>query len=189
MSLVWAVQREVKDLSTASAFEASSRGPVARYLRRTVESLQRSEYFPGAASGTFVGGIQCQDLQALSFRDAAFDLCTSTEVMEQVADDGAAFRELHRVLRPGGVLAFTVPITGSHRTVERARLSAGQITHILPPAFHGDRLTGTDSVLVFRDYGLDIVERVQAAGFGKVKLVTPDRNWFGHLRKVVVAKK
>ncbi len=49
------------------------------------------------------------DLEALPFRDASFATATSAETLEHVPDDGAAARELARVLAPGGLLAGTVP--------------------------------------------------------------------------------
>lgn len=51
----------------------------------------------------------CADVQALPFRDAAFDAIKITEVLEHVPDTAAALRECCRVLRPGGRLVATVP--------------------------------------------------------------------------------
>jgi ubiquinone/menaquinone biosynthesis C-methylase UbiE len=42
------------------------------------------------------------DAEALPFPDASFDVATSTQVYEYVADVDQALAELHRVLRPGG---------------------------------------------------------------------------------------
>jgi SAM-dependent methyltransferase len=57
------------------------------------------------------------EISALPFADAAFDLVLACDVIEHVADDRGAFRELTRVLRPGGVLIFSVPLHPAHWTV------------------------------------------------------------------------
>lgn len=48
----------------------------------------------------------------LPFADGAFDRVIASEVLEHIADDVAAMRELARVLRPGGTMAVTVPSAG-----------------------------------------------------------------------------
>ena len=45
----------------------------------------------------------------LPFGNDSFETIIASEVLEHVPDDAAAFAELHRVLRPGGTLAVTVP--------------------------------------------------------------------------------
>lgn len=49
------------------------------------------------------------DAQALPFANGAFSHAVCSEVLEHLDDDRAAMAELFRVLRPGGVLALTVP--------------------------------------------------------------------------------
>ncbi len=49
------------------------------------------------------------DLQRLDLPDDAFDAAVCAEVLEHLDDDAAALGELHRVLRPGGLLLVTVP--------------------------------------------------------------------------------
>ena len=49
------------------------------------------------------------DACALPFEDASFERIIASEVMEHIPDDEAAMRELHRVLKPNGILAVTVP--------------------------------------------------------------------------------
>lgn len=46
---------------------------------------------------------------SLPFADSSFDRVIAAEVLEHIADDEVAMAELGRVLRPGGVLAVTVP--------------------------------------------------------------------------------
>jgi SAM-dependent methyltransferase len=134
-------------------------------------------------------GIRCEDVQDLSYADESFDLVTHTEVLEHVPDDARAFAELHRVLRPGGTLLFTVPLYGGYPTIERARLREGEVEHLMEPAYHIDPLRGA-GILAFRDYGLDIVERLRAAGFIEASIVAPRRAipWLGEF-PVILAKK
>jgi SAM-dependent methyltransferase len=60
---------------------------------------------PAEASGAATNG----DATRLPFADGAFDKVIASEVLEHIPEDGAAFAELARVLRPGGRLAVTVP--------------------------------------------------------------------------------
>src|SRR6185436_4616070 len=47
--------------------------------------------------------------EQLPFADAAFDRVICTETLEHVDDDSVLARELARVLKPGGILAVSVP--------------------------------------------------------------------------------
>jgi hypothetical protein len=174
----------------ASLYELSARGPLYEFLRREVPNLTASEYFDGAEPGTRVNGVLCQDIRRLTFSDGAFDVCTSTEVFEHVADDAAGFREIRRVLRAGGTFVFTVPLSAAPVTVERAVERDGRIEHLLAPEYHGDRIRGRGRVLVFRDYGTDITERLRAQGYAEAVI---DRRYesafLGHGCGVIVAKR
>lgn len=189
LSLLAAIRAHVPALATRRAYELSTVGPVPRWLRARCRTTTTSEYLDGVEPGGSRDGIRCEDVQALSFADASFDLCTSTEVFEHVPDDAAGFRELHRVLAPGGWLLFTVPMNDAPATVERARNEGGQVVHLLPPAYHGDRLRGPGAVLVYRDYGADLPARVRAAGFARAALWSPPRPFLGHARQVLVAQR
>ena len=72
-----------------------------------------------------VGG----DVTHLPFASASFDVTTSFDVLQQIEDDGAAVREMARVLKPGGMAFLTLAalqvLHGDHNVVwdERRRYS------------------------------------------------------------------
>ena len=54
-------------------------------------------------------GFRNEDLEALTFPDASFDLTVTLDVMEHVNQPDVVLREVARTLRPGGAYLFTVP--------------------------------------------------------------------------------
>ena len=79
------------------------------------------------------------DLLALPFADDSFDCVTSFDVLYHrwVEDDGAALREMARVLKPGGVLFLRVPalkmLWGAHDDAvhSRHRYTRGEVRRLL----------------------------------------------------------
>jgi len=53
--------------------------------------------------------LSVADILRLPFAGASFDKVLLSEVLEHLTDDDAGLRELWRVLKPGGVLALSVP--------------------------------------------------------------------------------
>lgn len=173
-----------------AVYELSAHGPLYEFLRREVRGLTASEYFDDTPPGEQVNGVLCQDVRSLTFPDASFDVCTSTEVFEHVPDDALGFREIRRVLRPGGIFVFTVPLSASPVTVERVVARDGGIEHLLPPEYHDDRIRGRGAVLVFRDYGIDITERLRAQGYAEAAIDRCYQSAFlGQGCAVIVAKR
>ena len=74
-------------------------------VRDTVAAMRAAGEIPAAATAAAVGA----DARRLPFADGAFDRIVAAEILEHIADDGAAVAELARLLRPGGTLAVTVP--------------------------------------------------------------------------------
>jgi SAM-dependent methyltransferase len=184
-----AVLRRLDVRRDAHVYELSSRGALCRHLRRTFASVTVSELFDGVEAGQFRDGVQCQDVQRLTYGTASFDVVTSTEVFEHVPDDRRAFAEVHRVLRPGGFLVFTVPLMDAPATLERARLEDGGVVHLVEPEYHGDRLRGRGRVLAFRTYGMDILDRLRAAGFeARLERIDDDAHAIADGRVVVGRK-
>lgn len=109
----------------------------------------RADLYPASADVVRV------DMLDMQFADGAFDIVIANHVLEHVADDRAALREIRRVLRPGGLAILQTPYsTVLQHTFEdrgivapRAREYAyGQDDHV-------------------RLYGRDIFEVIAAAGF------------------------
>jgi len=174
---------------SARVYELSSRGALFAYLRRRWPGLYYSEYYPDVRPGERKSGVPCQDVQRLRLPDASFDLVTSTEVFEHVPDDRRGFSEMYRVLRPGGYKVFSVPLSMEERTRERAVLEAGGVKHLLEPEYHSDRIRGRETVLAYRNYGSDIGERLQEAGFTpEFRRVDSDRHRI-RSQHVIVARK
>jgi SAM-dependent methyltransferase len=76
---------------------------------REVDTMFRAMSFegevPDAATATAVRG----NAYALPFADASFDRVVAAEVLEHLPADTDAMTELFRVLKPGGLIAVTVP--------------------------------------------------------------------------------
>jgi GT2 family glycosyltransferase len=132
------------------------------------------------AGGTVVKGIRHEDVENLSFADGQLDLIISNDVFEHVPNPARAFAECARVLKTGGVMLATIPFHSENDiSVVRARLSNGQLEHILLPAFHGNPVSA-DGSLVFTDLGWDLLGTMKEAGFSEVAVDVYDAAEFGH---------
>lgn len=118
-----------------------------------------SEYYDAVASGEFVNGVLCEDLTNTSFEDNTFDLIITEDVCEHISDPIKAFKEIKRILKPGGYHISTIPVFFDKLKSEtRAKIENGKLVHILPPEYHGDP-NRPDGVLVFTDFGQDMIEK------------------------------
>ncbi|MGA8297568.1 MAG: class I SAM-dependent methyltransferase [Acidimicrobiales bacterium] len=55
------------------------------------------------------------DIGRLPFASSSFDRVFASEVFEHLSDDAQAMREVARIVRPGGLVAVTVPRAGPER--------------------------------------------------------------------------
>jgi len=131
-----------------------------------------SQYKPDRVMGISLGnGVFNQNLECLTFSDESMDLIITSDVMEHVRLDDLAHREIHRVLRRGGIYIFTVPHVWTwEETLVRVRVfdpeDQSKDIQVLPPEYHGD--TNSDEghgVLAYRTYGRDIEKRLNEIGF------------------------
>jgi SAM-dependent methyltransferase len=181
---------ESLSVPTTFTYELSSRGALHKYLKTKVENFYYSEYFDDVPLGLMKNSVVCQDVQNLLLNKESFDLVTSTEVFEHVPDDIRGFSEIYRVLKNNGYFIFTVPFSDIPATIERCYLQPdGTIKHNLEPEYHGDQIRGQQRVLTFRNYGLDIIQRLSNCGFlAEIHTVNSKRNVIND-QKVVIAKK
>ena len=82
------------------------------------------------------------DAYALPFEDEAFDRVVAAEILEHLPQDEAAMAELFRVLRPGGLLAVTVPRWGPERVCWALSDAYHQVEGGHVRIYRGDELTG-----------------------------------------------
>lgn len=132
-------------------------------LHRQCPQYLGSHFFPDVPLGaTHASGWRCEDLEALTFPDASFDLVLTQDVMEHILDPAKAFCEIARTLKPGGAHVFTVPLVQKERPtrIRARREPTGEITHILPPTYHGNPIDQKGS-LVTTDWGYDIADFIQ----------------------------
>jgi len=98
------------------AAEACRRGATVVALDMSAPDLKEardrlSEVDPEGTRGVAVRG----DALRLPFADATFDRIIIAEVLEHIPADEAAMTELARVVRPGGLVAVTVPRWGPEK--------------------------------------------------------------------------
>jgi SAM-dependent methyltransferase len=74
-----------------------------------VRALFEAMVLAGEAPPQGMAVTAAGDATRLPFPDGTFDRVIASEVMEHIPGDDEALEELHRVLRPGGVLAVTIP--------------------------------------------------------------------------------
>jgi SAM-dependent methyltransferase len=159
-----------KDLRRlTSAYELSAHGALYRALRRKSRAcgfkFTCSEFLDEWTPGHTYNGVRCENVEALTFPDNTFDLVTSTGMFEHVENDAQGYREICRVLKPGGYTVFSVPFQALTNTLVHAvRRPDGSIEHLVPARYHSDPFRGENAVFVWRSYGPDIIDNLAGAG-------------------------
>lgn len=92
------------------------------------------------------------DIQSIDLASGSYESVICAHVMQDVPDEAAALSEVYRVLVPSGWAIFSVPLRGTE-TVEHGRAENVRAPWDARPDEH------------IRQYGLDFVERLQAARY------------------------
>ena len=130
--------------------------PCINFFAEQCSGYTKSQYFEDVPFGSTKNGQRSENLEQLTFPNAAFDVFLTQDVLEHVFRPDLALQEITRVLKPGGVHVFTTP---KHKTLlksyQRARQTTpGEIEYLLPAEYHGNPI-GDGRSLVTWDYGAD----------------------------------
>jgi len=86
-----------------------------------------------------MGDLVNEDICQLTLPNNHFDLAIHSETLEHVFDFNKALSEVDRVLKPGGVQVYTVPLLHSRSTRQRMQRPAyGRLLDLLPRSYHGN---------------------------------------------------
>lgn len=175
---------EVEAFPDSEIYLTEQVAPLYHYFSRRFSRLIGSEYLgPAVALGQVnASGVRNEDLGALSFADCSLDVVLSYDVIEHVAQPLSAFRECHRVLRPGGWFHWTVPFSPESQTNSvRALMEGGQVRLLFPPEYHGNPLSEEGS-LCFTHFGWQMLDDVRSVGFRDVYAIafySPEFGYYG----------
>ncbi len=141
--------------------------PLTRFIRRRItQAAPQSSY---RTADLFRADVD-DKIDITDMRDypaGAFDFFICSHVLEHVADDRAALRELHRILTPGGRGILVVPIVLTIDEID-------EDPTVTDPAERWRRFGQDDHVRLYSKQGF--LARVRAAGFVVHEL---DREAFG----------
>jgi SAM-dependent methyltransferase len=151
--------------------ESSPGSPSSDLLRRQGKHYSSSQFFPGVPRGGLHMGERCEDLHALTFADESFDLFITQDVFEHIPAPEKGFKEVARVLKPGGAHVFTIPLYKSKQTLVRARLKDdGVLVKYMPDDFHGNPIDPKGS-LVTTEWGDDVIDFIYEVSGLKTEVI------------------
>ena len=103
-----------------------------------------------------IENMQSADLMDAPFADNSFDIVICSHVLEHVPDDAKAFKEILRILKPGGEAMLLVPLATDGKPTEEE-------PSISDPAEQERRFGQWDHVRIYSKD--DFLDRMRVAGF------------------------
>jgi len=101
------------------------------------------------------------DMQSILYPENSFDVVVHSDTLEHIPDPVKGLAECQRVLRPGGICAFTVPVVVDRLT----RSTKGR-----KPSYHGGGGSSAEDFRVHTEFGADVWKMVIDAGFSEYRL-------------------
>lgn len=151
---LWTPDRGIRIL------ESSARGSYPTMMKELFEYYPTEYDEQKIAEGK--QPLEFADFQKLHFADNHFDVVIASDVFEHVRKDELGYREVLRVLKPGGSLLLTVPYDHERsKTIVRVDTNGPTDVHLLEPEYHG----GGGLTLAYRNYGRDLLDLLKNVGF------------------------
>ncbi len=120
-----------------------------------------TQYWPDLTTGSYRDGQRCENLENMTFNNETFDLVITQDVFEHVLNPDKAFREITRILKPGGAHIFTVPYYRGKKTVVRAVETIFGIENLNEPVYHANPVDEKGS-LVVTEWGEELPGIIEA---------------------------
>src|SRR5262245_58598234 len=125
---------------------------------RTLGDITETCFQQDLERGEIVGGLVNQDICELTFPSDHFDVAIHSETLEHLLDFDRGLAEVTRVLKPGGLQIYTVPLCHGRVTRRRLQQEDGRIVHLLPHSYHGNE----GEFPVVWEFGSDFFDRRKA---------------------------
>lgn len=159
-ALIDSIKRFYPDWKDLIVHESSpNKGASSEYLKRNCKNYTASQFFEDVSRGSYQDGFRSEDLTKLTFEDNSFDLFITQDVFEHVIEPAKAFKEISRVLKPGGAHIFSMPwYPELEVSRQRAKYENGEIIFLEEPIFHGNPVNREKGSLVTYDWGQDFID-------------------------------
>ena len=135
--LLWSIRRRCPpgpELRILHLNQTNALAPALESLGSVIETVHR----PDRPLGSQIDGRINEDMSRLTFADNSFDLAVHSETLEHLLEYDRALDEVRRVLKPGGVQVYTIPLLFSRVSRQRmTRDASGRLVSRLPSSFHG----------------------------------------------------
>lgn len=159
-ALINTIKLFVPDYKQILIHESSPGSKSSYYLKKECQGYSCSHYFPEVSLGKTYKGFRCENLESLTFSDESFDLFITQDVFEHILHPDKAFKEIARVLKPGGMHIFTMPWYPELKdSRQRAAIKDGEIDYLEEAIYHGNPISKQGSLVTY-DWGADFVDYV-----------------------------